>query len=209
MNKVILKETKPSEALSTKSGAYREVLQHVHVREAVIFAAFYWGIMATILYCLVPLMLQKLGFNAFGTVLAATNLLCFFGAKPAAELSDRLGRKAVLLPSMSFVALAALLLPSVFSAQRHEAALLTLFLGALAIGQALVGPALPAIFTDRLKPKLHTEALSLLWISTEVGAVTLSLSMSFMVGSLGFTVPLMLAGVAALASALRFSRRYP
>ena len=203
----MLKETKPFEALS-KSQAYREVLEYVHVREAVIFAAFYWGIMATILYCLLPLMLEKLGFKAFGTILALTNLLCFFFAKPAAELSDRFGRKAVLLPGMCFVSLAALLLPSVFTAH-HEVLLLTLFLGALAIGQGLVGPALPAIFTDHIEPKLHTEALSLLRISTEAGAVSFSLSMSCMVAQVGFTVPLLFAGATALLAALRFKRRYP
>lgn len=94
------------------------------------------------------------------------------------------------------------------TSQSSEILLLTLLLGALAVGQGLVGPALPTIFTDGLAPSLQVESLSLLRISTEVGAVTLSLSMCYLVGSSGFGLPLVAAGVAALFAAARFSIKY-
>lgn len=228
VNQGMLKETKPRQenqenlspndspksAKKPSEGKLKQLLQDVRVKEAVIFSAFYWGIMASTLYCLVPLMLTQvfgLGALAFSVVLAATNLLCFLCAKPAAEWSDRWGRKAVLVPGMVLVGIATVLLPGVpkvATSQSSEILLLTLLLGALAVGQGLVGPALPTIFTDGLAPSLQVESLSLLRISTEVGAVTLSLAMCYLVGSSGFGLPLVAAGVAALFAAARFSIKY-
>eukprot|EP00438_Fugacium_kawagutii_P008757 Skav206800 [mRNA] locus=scaffold1990:173913:175128:- [translate_table: standard] len=219
LNQGMLKETKPEQVLNkateeAPSKKFLQLFRDVRVKEAVIFSAAYWGIVASTLYCLVPLMLTQvfsLGALAFPIVLAATNLLCFFCAKPAAEWSDRWGRKAVLVPGMVLVGMATLLLafvPHFVTSQSTEILALTLLLGALAIGQGLVGPALPTIFTDGVEPSLHVESLSLLRMFTEVGAVILSLTMSSLVGSSGFGFPLITAGVAALLSAARFSMKY-
>ena len=214
----MLKETKPAvqstEVANQKSGKFWHLLKDMRVREALLFSGFYWGIMASTLYCLVPLMLtQSFGFGALGfsIVLAATNLLCFCCAKPVAEWSDRWGPKFVLVPGMALVGIATLLLPwvsKVATCESSEILLLTLLLGTLALGQGLVGPALPAIFTDGVASSLHVESLSLLRISTEIGAVTMSLTMCFLVGSSGFCLPLVAAGISALVAAARFSFKY-
>ena len=133
-------------------------------------------------------------------------------AKPAAALVDRLGRKGVLVPGISLVGLATLLLPLTpqiaSSLSCPQSWVLVAALGLFGLGQGIVGPALPFISTGGIKAQLHVESLSLLRISTEVGAVALTLFMSFLVERNGFAMPLALAGVSILCAAARFSCKY-
>ncbi|CAK9101423.1 unnamed protein product [Durusdinium trenchii] len=223
INQWMLKETKPTDIghvpKKTESALkrYKELLQDARIREAVIFSAFYWGIFASVLYCIVPLMLaQVFGYGAwaFSLVLAASNLMCFFCAGPVAQLSDRFGRKAALIPGMLLVGLAPLLLAAVPQLLQNATTsllkplILSLSVGSLALGMGLVGGALPTIFTDGVPSRLHVESLSFLRASTELGSVLLTLTMSSMVGSIGFTWPLLGGGLCALYAAARFALKY-
>ncbi|CAJ1332679.1 unnamed protein product [Effrenium voratum] len=217
LNQLMLTETMPK-AQVQRAGSwqrYRELLQDTKIQEAALVSAVYWGASAGSLFCLLPLMLTKelnYGAQEMSLVFAGLSLLGLIAAKPAAALADRLGRKGVLVPGISLVGLATLLLPLTpqiaSSLSCAQSWVLVAALGLFGLGQGIVGPALPFIFTDGIKAQLHVESLSLLRISTEVGAVALTLFMSFLVERNGFAMLLALAGVSILCAAARFSCKY-
>ncbi|CAJ1379029.1 unnamed protein product [Effrenium voratum] len=214
LNQAMMKETRP-QFVSLKEDdnikPYRELFQDQRIIEAVLYAAVYWGALASVLFCLVPLILTRefdYGPSGVSLCYALVFLVGFLSSKPAAEIADRKGRKAVLIPGLSIIGVAAMLFPQSpkLALFLGEGPALAVLLSALALGMGLVSPALPAIFTDNQRPSLHVASLSLLRLSTELGAVSASLVICSFVESVGFGPPMFLAGLFALCEARRFAR---
>jgi MFS family permease len=118
----------------------------------------------------------------------------------AGRLSDRLGRRKIILPFMALVALAVFLLPLL-----HSVYLLVLIGACYGLGAGAVQPALSAYVVDETTRKDRATALSYFTAFMDIGIATGALVLGIAGELWGYETMFLLAGVTVILGLLLFT----
>lgn len=147
-----------------------------------------------------PLFAPQRGLNDFGiffTVYAASTIL---SRVAAGRLSDRIGRRKVIIPFMIVLAVAVFLLP--FMNSLWMLAVIGVLFG---LGFGSFYPTLNALVVDLTPPPERGGALAFFTAFMDVGITTGSMVLGFAGGLLGYPVMYGLCGVIVLAGLITFA----
>jgi MFS family permease len=147
-----------------------------------------------------PLFAPQRGLKDFGlffTVYAASTIL---SRVVVGRLSDRIGRRKVILPFMAVLAVGVGLLPSLYS--MAMLALIALFIG---FGFGAFMPTLNALVVDHTPPRERGSALGFFTSFMDVGITAGAMGLGFIGGSLGYPLMFYVGAVLIVTGLLFFA----
>ncbi|MDF2568780.1 MAG: tetA 2 [Sporomusa sp.] len=191
-------ESKPVE-ISAKKVSLLAVARHpaVLVASLTLFAAATaYGAVITFL----PVFAPERGLINFGIFFTTYALFSLISRVIAGKMSDRFGRRKVILPFLTLVALAMFLLPFLHSIY------LLIFIGVcFGLGFGAFMPALGAYIVDETTPQERASALAFFTAFMDVGITTGAVILGFIGGYCGYAVMFGLSGIIVIGGLLLFA----
>jgi predicted MFS family arabinose efflux permease len=118
----------------------------------------------------------------------------------AGKLSDRFGRRKVIIPFMCLVAIAVFFFPLL-----HDSYLLMFIGGCFGLGFGAFMPALNAYVVDETAPKDRGSALALFTACMDIGITVGSVGLGLVGGYLGYASMFVIGGVIVVMGVLLFT----
>ncbi len=159
-------------------------------------AASLYGAVITFL----PVYAPKQGITNFGIFFTTYAVFTLVSRVVAGKLSDRYGRRAVILPFLTLLAIAAFLLPFL-----HNIELLITIGGCFGLGFGALMPALNAFVVDQTLPHERSSALAFFTAFMDVGITTGAMIFGLIGEYWGYEIMYGVAGIGVCAGLLLFA----
>jgi MFS family permease len=163
---------------------------------ALFSGATVYGAVATFL----PVYAPERGLKNFGIYFTALAVSILISRVVTGKLSDRIGRRKVVLPFMTVLTVAAFLLPFL-----NSLFMLVLIGVCFGLGFGAYMPTLNALVVDETPPKERGSAIALFTASMDVGITTGSIVFGIVADYWGYAVMFTLGGFVVLAGLLFFA----
>ncbi len=132
-----------------------DIMKNDDLRIMVMAHTAYWTCSSAVSFTMLPMLATgQFGMSGslLGSCFAASALIQFLGAQPAAMLSDKFGRKAALIPSALIVGSAAIIMPHM---QTQEQFIATMLFSS--VGGTLWGSSSQSYMSDKSKANIRTQ----------------------------------------------------
>ena len=142
----------------SQGGKWVEILKDNDLRMMVMAHTTYWTCYGGVSFTMLPMIATgQFGMSGslLGSCFAASALIQFLGAQPAAMLSDKFGRKAALIPSALIVGSAAIMMPHM---QTQEQFIATMLLSS--VGGTLWGSSSQSYISDKANESVRTQVIT-------------------------------------------------
>ena len=150
-------------------GAITQIKDNANVRAAVLSMTTFWATACGAVFAMVPIIgtteLEMSG-SEVGLMFGAMSLLNVFGATYAAKVSDKYGRKVLMVPALAVAACAASIMPVTTSATAMGMAILLWGSAAL-----VLGPTPTALVSESASDSARGPALAALRASGDIGLI--------------------------------------
>jgi MFS family permease len=172
-NHLLLTETlrKSSEESKHKKynvlGVWKDLLKDKDVLRISSLHALFWVSSSGSIFTLLPLLASEklgLGVGSIGALFTMFAIVGVIGAQPSAWMSDKYGRRKVILPAMAIMSTALALMPFVNTPEQLYAVA-----GVWAVGSSILGSSPTAYLSDLVAPEQRGQALGLLRSAGDLG----------------------------------------
>ncbi len=197
---LLLPETRPAGLPPPERLSPRSLFSRGALVPATLLLSLYFGYGGLLSF--VPLFARREGLGNPGLFFTVFALAALVGRAQAGPLTDRFGRRVVLVPGLVAAGVA---LVALSGAGTRSGLVVSAALYGLGFGTAQ--PALMAMITDRVPPEERGRAMGTFFTAWEMGISTGSIILGVLLAWLGYTAMWWTAAAVAWAGALAASRR--